>query len=25
MGGYEFLDHYGKGYAYIQAGILIEI
>lgn len=25
MGGYEFLDHYGKGYAYIQAGILIEL
>jgi hypothetical protein len=25
MGGYEFLDHSGKGYAYIQAGILVEI
>jgi hypothetical protein len=25
MGGYEFLEHAGKGYAYIQAGILIEI
>ena len=25
MGGYEFLDHAGKGYAYIQAGILIEL
>lgn len=25
MGGYQFLDHDGKGYAYIQAGILIEI
>ncbi len=25
MGGYEFLDHSGKGFAYIQAGILVEI
>lgn len=25
MGGYQFLDHTGKGYAYIQAGILVEI
>ncbi len=25
MGGYQFLDHVGKGYAYIQAGILVEI
>jgi hypothetical protein len=25
MGGYEFLDNSGKGYAYVQAGILIEI
>jgi len=25
MGGYQFLDHYGKGYAYVQAGILIEL
>ena len=25
MGGYQFLDHVGKGYAYVQAGILIEI
>ena len=25
MGGYQFLEHVGKGYAYIQAGILIEI
>lgn len=25
MGGYQFLDHEGRGYAYVQAGILIEI
>ena len=25
MGGYQFLDHAGKGYVYLQAGILIEI
>ena len=25
MGGYEFLDHVGKGYVYLQAGILVEI
>ncbi|SHI54352.1 glycosyltransferase family 2 protein [Fibrobacter sp. UWP2] len=25
MGGYEFLDHAGKGYVYLQAGILIEL
>lgn len=25
MGGYQFLDHDGYGYAYVQAGILIEI
>lgn len=25
MGGYQFLDSDGKGYAYIQAGILIEL
>lgn len=25
MGGYEFLDHDGKGFIYIQAGILLEI
>ena len=25
MGGYQFLDHEGKGFAYVQAGILIEI
>lgn len=25
MGGYEFLDHDGRGYVYMQAGILIEI
>ena len=25
MGGYEFLDHVGKGYAFVQAGILIEL
>ncbi|WP_407443480.1 glycosyltransferase family 2 protein [Fibrobacter sp.] len=25
MGGYQFLDHDGHGYAYVQAGILIEI
>lgn len=25
MGGYEFLDHDGKGYVYIQAGVLLEI
>ncbi len=25
MGGYQFLDHDGKGYVYVQAGILVEI
>ena len=25
MGGYQFLDHEGKGYAYVQAGILVEL
>ena len=25
MGGYQFLDHDGKGYAYVQAGILVEL
>ena len=25
MGGYQFLEHVGKGYAYVQAGILIEL
>lgn len=25
MGGYQFLDHDGKGYVYLQAGILIEL
>jgi hypothetical protein len=25
MGGYQFLDHAGKGYVYLQAGILIEL
>ena len=25
MGGYQFLDHAGKGYVYLQAGILVEI
>lgn len=25
MGGYQFLEHMGKGYAYVQAGILIEL
>jgi len=25
MGGYQFLDNAGKGYVYLQAGILIEI
>lgn len=25
MGGYQFLDHDGKGYIYVQAGILVEI
>ncbi len=25
MSGYEFLDHAGKGYLYVQAGILVEL
>jgi len=25
MGGYQFLDHFGKGYVYLQAGILVEM
>jgi len=25
MGGYEFLEHDGKGFVYLQAGILIEL
>jgi hypothetical protein len=25
MGGYQFLDHDGKGYVYVQAGILVEL
>jgi hypothetical protein len=25
MSGYEFLDHVGKGYVFLQAGILVEI
>ena len=25
MGGYQFLEHMGKGYVYVQAGILIEL
>lgn len=25
MSGYEFLDHAGKGYVYVQAGILVEL
>lgn len=25
MGGYQFLDHDGRGYVYLQAGILVEI
>lgn len=25
MGGYEFLEHDGKGFIYLQAGILIEL
>ena len=25
MSGYEFLDHTGKGYLYVQAGILVEL
>lgn len=25
MGGYQFLDHDGRGYVYLQAGILVEL
>jgi hypothetical protein len=25
MSGYEFQEHSGKGYVYLQAGILVEI
>ena len=25
MGGYEFLEHDGKGFIYLQAGILLEL
>lgn len=25
MGGYEFLDHFGMGYAYVQIGLLVEL
>jgi hypothetical protein len=25
MGGYQFLEDRGKGYVYLQAGILVEL